>query len=305
MDGAPPLGLDPGPAGDPWEGLGAPSSRVKLQVALWSEILNLGWKNGQVDIVFRASRYLLKQCWHPRKSSFALELQAKGQCILAQALAATIEHTPDRLVVPPTHRGLSHSRSGTKESPADQDGGPMEAAQKNDDGLDEVLTDEQQKARATEATYRCQLGVERPSCPQRLRFLKGKIVGALVGAIRRGLRLATASGDADTIPEDILAGGGGGKGGTAKGGGPEKMPAAVASPELFSLEPWQAYGYVVENAVVLLWNLHLDTFLRGEWAALIPELLEALRVRYFLSLPSLAVKLPILLNSSSRFRSPF
>jgi hypothetical protein len=125
--------------------------------------------------------------------------------------------------------------------------------------------------RAQVASARRELGVGL-ACggllpPQVLRLKRG-CVGALVGGLRRALRLATDDGDGT---------------GLASGGDPDAPPAdpldaPAREPRQFGpplSAAAQAYRYLVENGAVLLWNLHLPVVVRGAFAEVSPELKAA------------------------------
>jgi hypothetical protein len=213
--------------------------------------------------------------WSPRRYAPLVAQQVEAQYALAQSLAVLLANVPDRELVPITEISDELQRaqvaSSRRELGIAMGGG--------DDNTNTAATSSNPAAGAV-------------VLPARVQRLKQGCMGALVGGLRRALRLATDNGDGS---------------GLASGGDPDAMPtepldapaptpAAVAAPTTYTpgvpsgktlnnqlsvlLGPplslaAQAYRYLVENGAVLLWNLHLPLVVRGAFKEVSPELKSA------------------------------
>jgi len=303
---------------DLWSQLPPPNPKAKLRASLWADLLNLAWAKKAptaVPLVLKASRALLEGPgksvstssganagvgselvasdpnavsasaattasptflpWSPRRYAPLVAQQVEAQYALAQSLAVLLAHVPDRELVPTNEVSDELQRAQVASSRREL------GTALGGDGSD----------------VNGSIGSSSSNPPvvvlsARVQRLKKGCLGALVGGLRRALRLATDNGDGS---------------GLASGGDPDAMPiepldapaptpAAAAAPSTFTpgvpsgktlniklsalLGPplslaAQAYRYLVENGAVLLWNLHLPLVVRGAFQEVSPELKSA------------------------------
>ena len=197
--------------------------------------MELSWsKSRAVPLVHKAVKFLLGVTWNPERYAPFVVLQVTAQYTLGQTFVSMVQSTPDGVMVP---------------MPADPETGHVDDPSLYED----QLSDEEKELRAAEAENLRDLGVVREGCPEFVDEYKKKCIGAIVGGLRRALRLATDAGDPDSAPPDILSGG--------------SVPSLSAKS--------RAYRYLVENGVVMLWNLHLPAVIRREFSSMTNELREA------------------------------
>jgi hypothetical protein len=296
--------------------------------------------------------------WHPRRYTSFVALQCTAQFTLAQTYASLAANTSDRDLLPkypllPPPPPLSQTEAEAA-APSTANGGSGPGGGDAENGVisqqealaqeyesapmsvDESLMTEEDKARRFQLAEGLRLlgasgageigggsgigggGGGSMSVPGELRDLKKHCVGAIVGGLRRALRIATdGSGDDVSAAAAGAAAGGrgiGGRGGGASAqsapppGSPDATPSdpldppAAAAPEKGSKAAKEdknggdkgntkkaaggnplsaaskANRYLVENGCVLLWNLHMPLFKKKQHHLATPELVEALEL---------------------------